>query len=301
MLLLLIFAAGPGILAQEQVFFIQHLQNRMLYNPAFAGDREIPGFAFQSRQQWLSWDGNPSSSLLTAHTRMRDKNAGLGISLACDRMGPVSYAGLTAIYSYALRISDKSSVTLGLQGELRFQQIRLSRLQLVDQGDQLFGEDPGLKLQPNFGLGMVYRSGEYAVSLSMPRILNAALSPFEGATSRRSRTGRVLCLGAASGYDLGGELRVEPSLLLALATGTSPFIELAGHLHYREMFRMGLLYRFDRTIGGVVGYKYRDMLLLGYSYDVSMKLVRFNAGTHELFLGYNFPFNRTKILSPRRF
>jgi type IX secretion system PorP/SprF family membrane protein len=300
-LLLLAFAALPGTLAQEQVFFIQHLQNRMLYNPAFAGDRAIPGFAFHSRQQWLSWEGNPSSSILAAHTRLKNKNAGLGISLACDGMGPVCHAGFTGIYSYALRISDNSSVTLGLQGELRFQQIRFSQLQLVDQGDQLFSEDPGLKLQPNFGLGMVYRNGDYTVSLSMPRILNAALSPFEGASSRWSRSGRVLYMGASSGYDLGGELTVEPSVLVALAAGSSPLIELAGHFHYRETFRIGVLYRFNRTIGGVVGYRYRDMFLFGYSYDLSIEMVRYNAGTHELFLGYNFPFNRTKTLSPRRF
>lgn len=299
--LMLFLLAGTLTMAQEQVFFSQHLQNRMLYNPAFAGDREIPGFTFITRQQWLSWDGSPSSSVLAAHTRMKNKNAGVGVLLSYDRMGPVQHAGLTGVYSYALQIRETSKLILGLQGELRLQQIRFSQLQLVDQGDPLFSEDPGLKLQPNVGLGMVFSSGSYRLSLSVPRILNAALSPFEGETSNLSRTGRIIYMGATYTHDLGEELKLEPSILMALAKGDSPFIEIAGILHYRERFGMGLLYRFNRTIGGRISYKHREMLVFGYAYDVSTGFIRHNAGTHELFLGYNFPFNRTKTMSPRRF
>ena len=297
----MIFLAGLPSAAQDHLFFNQHLLNRMLYNPAFAGDRAIPGFTLHSRQQWLSWEGSPASSLLTAHTLLKNKNAGAGISLSYDRMGPVYYAGFSGFYSYTLQVRNDHRLTLGLQGELRLQQIQLSRLRLVDQGDPLYSEDPGLKTRPNFGLGMVYRAGRHTLSLSMPRILNTALSPFEGETSRWSRSARVLYMGASSYYGLNGEFSVEPSLLIALARGDSPFIELSGNLYYRERFGWGVLYRFQKTIGGRISYRYRDMLLVGYSYDLSLGIAGNNSGTHELFLGYNFPFNRTKTLSPRRF
>ena len=303
LVMLLMLLTGPAykVQAQEQVFFGQHLHNRMLYNPAFAGDRAIPGFTFHTRQQWMSWEGSPSSNLLMAHTRLKDKNAGLGVSLAYDRMGPVHYSGFTGMYSYTLQITDKSKLMMGLQGEIRFLQIRLSQLQLVDQGDLLFGEDPGLKLQPNVGLGLNYVSGIYSVNLSVPRILNAELSPFEGESSRWSRRGRVIYMGATSSHAISEEWQVEPSLLVALSGGRSPFIELAGLLRYQERIGMGVLYRFNQTVGGMIRYKHQEMLVFGYSYDVSLGKLRNNVGTHELFLGYNFPFNRTKTLSPRRF
>ena len=298
MLILLAVSAGK---AQERLFFGQHLQNRMAYNPAFAGSRDIPGMIFQTRQQWMSWEGSPSSSLLLAHTRMKDKNAGLGVSVAYDRMGPVSNSALAGIYSYTLQIRDNSRVMLGLQGEIGFRQIRISHLQLVDQGDLLFAEDPGLKVQPNAGLGLAYQYQGYTVCLSVPRLLNSALSPFNGESSRNSKVSRVFYLGANTTFDLREDLVVEPSVLIALSRGISPLVELAGLLYYRERFGAGIMYRFNKTVGGMIHYKHKEMLVFGYSYDVSTGLFGYNTGTHELFLGYNFPFNRTKTLSPRRF
>jgi len=199
--------------AQDQPFFSQHLRNRMVYNPAFAGDREIPGFSLFSRQQWLGWDGSPTSNSLIAHTRLNNKNVGLGIALSFDKMGPVQHTGISGAYSYTLQINETGKVIMGLQGELSLQQIRISQLQLVDQGDQLFSEDPGIKLQPNIGLGVIYEHGNYSVYISVPTFLNSDLTPFEGDASRWSRTRRLVYLGAASNYSINDNLEMEPSVL----------------------------------------------------------------------------------------
>ena len=286
---------------QEQDYFSQYMYNRMAYNPAFAGDREIPGFSFQSRQQWISWEGSPTSNIVQAHTRMKNKNVGMGVSLYYDKMGPVHHSGLSGAYSYTLQITGESKLMMGLRGELRILQVRISQLQLVDQGDLLFTEDPGMKLQPNVGIGFNYVFRNYSVSFSIPKILNAGLSPFEGETSEWSKARSVFYLGAASEHEINEDLKIEPSVLFALAKGTSPYIQLTGLLKYREKFGMGALYRFDKTLGGMIRYNHQDKIVIGYSYDVSLDYIQYNTGTHELFLGYNFPFNSYKTLSPRRF
>lgn len=286
---------------QEQVYFSQYMHNRMVYNPAFAGDRDIPGFSFHSRQQWISWEGSPSANLLMAHTRLKNKNAGLAVSFSYDRMGPVQYTGLSGAYSYTVRITDESKLMMGLQGEMRILQIHLSKLQLVDQGDQLFETDPGVKVQPNVGFGLNYQYQNYSVNFSIPRILNGNLSPYGGETSKWSKTHRVFYLEASSMYKISETLKLKPSLLVALASGISPFVELTGMFLYREKFGTGAFYRFNNTLGGMIRYNHQDRVIVGYSYDVSLGYIQYNAGTHELFLGYNFPFNRAKTLSPRRF
>ena len=299
--ILLLVTVIPGAVGQEQLFFSQHLYNRMLYNPAFAGDRDIPGFSLFSRQQWISWEGSPSSNKLMAHTRMKNKNFGLGIALSHDRMGPVTQTGFSGAYSYTLQISEESKLMMGLQGEVRVLQIRLSTLQLIDQGDQLFGEDPGMKLQPNVGIGFNYLFGNYSVSLSVPKLLNSNLSPFNGEASTWSRTHRTIYMGATSSYLISEELEVKPSLLVGLASGSSPLLEMAGLLHYKERFGLGVLYRFNKTLGAMIRYEHLDRYVFGYSYDLSVGYARYNIGTHELYMGYNFPFNRAKTVSPRRF
>ena len=303
-LILVLISVRPEtsrIKAQEPAVFGQHLYNRMLYNPAFAGDRAIPGVTFLTRQQWMSWEGSPSANLLSTHTRLKDKNASAGIILGYDRMGPVHYTGLTGLYSYTLNLGAESRLHLGLQGEIRFLQIRVSTLQLVDQGDPLYADDPGLKPQPNAGIGARYVKGNLQLHVAIPRILNSALTPFEGETSRWSKARRVLYLGAAWNQQLNEDLSVDPSLLLAFSGGRSPFAEVAALFHYRKMVSLGAFYRFNKTLGGSIRYNHQQRFVFGYSYDLALGKLRNNVGTHELFLGYNFPFNRTKTLSPRRF
>jgi len=290
-----------SVMAQDHAFFSQHLHNPLVYNPAFAGHREIPGISFLTRQQWLGWEGSPSSNALLLHTKLKNKNAGAGISLAYDGMGPVHTAGISGAYSYSVQLSEKNSMIFGLQGELGFRQIKLSQLQLVDQGDLLFAEDPQTRLQPNVGLGIRFSSGKTGVHLSIPKLLNSKLSPYEGETSKWSTTQRVIYLGATTRLELNDDLEVVPSLLLALSKGNSPFVELSGLLNYQRRFGVGMLYRFNKTIGAMVRYNHREKYVFGYAYDVSLNIRHYNAGSHELFIGYNLPFNRTKIISPRGF
>lgn len=297
----LLCAGIKKVHGQEQAFFSQHRYNPMLYNPAFAGNRDIPGFSIYSRQQWISWEGSPSSNMILAHTRMKNKDFGLGFTLAYDRMGPVQQTGVSGAYAYSLQITGESRLMMGLQAELKILQIHLMQLQLIDQGDQLFEEDPGMKFQPNVGIGFNYIFRNYSVSLSIPRILYSNLSPFQGETSYWSKTRRILYMGANTSYKISGDLKVLPSLLVGLASGHSPFIEMAGLLQLKEKFGLGALYRFNKTVGGMIRYDHQETFVFGYSYDISLGYTQFNAGTHELYLGYNFPFNQTKTLSPRRF
>ena len=301
LILLLGLQSALGILAQDPAFFSQHLHNPMVYNPAFAGNRDIPGFSFLTRQQWLGWEGSPSSTSLLLHSKMKNKNAGAGLSLSYNGMGPMFFAGISGAYSYSLKLSEKHRMIFGLQGELGFRQIRLSRLKLIDQGDLLFAEDPGIRVQPNVGLGIHYKAGKYSLHLSVPRLLNSKLSPYERESSEWSTTQRILYAGAFAHFKLGEDLQLVPSFLLALSRGDSPFLEFSTLLNFQERFGVGIMYRLNKTLGAMFRYNHMEKFVFGYAYDISLNIEHYNAGTHELFLGYNFPFNRTKNISPRRF
>jgi hypothetical protein len=108
-------------------------------------------------------------------------------------------------------------------------------------------------------------------------------------------------MGATSSYDLNPELVLEPSILLALSVGRTPFLELSGLLYYQDLVGVGLLYRLNQTLGAMVRYQHQDKMVFGYAYDISLGKLRNNVGTHELFFGFNFAFNKAKTVSPRRF
>jgi len=288
-------------MAQESALFDQHLQNRMVYNPAFAGDREIPGLSMLSRQQWLGWEGSPSVNRIMAHTKLKDKNAGAAASVLFESMGPLWHTGVSGAYSYTVQLTEASTLAMGIQGEILFRQIRLHQVELIDQGDQLFSVRPWSDLKPNVGIGLVYKYGDYLVNLSVPRLLNSELSPYQEESSRWSSTSRILYLGGTTQYELNEELKVTPSMLLAISRGNPLFMELSGTVFYKDLLGVGTFFRLNKTLGVTIRYNHQERIVFGYAFDVSFNKTRYNAGTHELFLGYNFPFNRSKTLSPRRF
>ena len=299
--LVLLLALLLKVEGQEPVFFAQHQQNRMVYNPAWAGDRDIPGFSLLSRQQWVSWEGSPSANLLNFHTRLADKNVGVASSLEFESMGPVQYGGLKGMYSYTLQLGQASTLHLGLQGEFRLLQVKIAHLQLVDQGDPLYGEDPGIKFQPNVGIGAAFVRGNFRAGISLPRMLKSALTPYEGETSRWSSSQQVFYVDLGWHQTIKENISLDPSLLLAFSAGRSPLIELSGLVHFGEKISLGAMYRFDQTLGGMIRYKHMNRYVFGYSYDLSLGKLMTNVGTHELFLGYNLPFNSIKTMSPRNF
>lgn len=301
MAMVYLFALLLKVEGQEPVFFVQHQQNPMVYNPAWAGDRDIPGISLLSRQQWVSWEGSPSASLLNFHTRLPDKNVGVGMSLEYERMGPAQWGGLIGMYSYTLQLGPASTLNLGLQGEFRLLQVKIAQLQLVDQGDPLYGEDPGIKFQPNFGIGAAFVRGNFHAGISLPQMLKNTLTPYEGEASRWSRSQQVFYLDLGWHQTIKENISLDPSLLLAFASGRSPLIELAGLVHFGEKISLGAMYRFDQTLGGMISYKHMNRYVFGYSYDLSLGKLMTNVGTHEIFLGYNLPFNSIKTMSPRNF
>jgi type IX secretion system PorP/SprF family membrane protein len=190
---------------------------------------------------------------------------------------------------------------MGMQGEVRYHQLRLDGLQLVDQGDQLFSDEPGLTFSPNFGVGVHLTNDKYSVNLSFPRFLNEKLSPFEGTRSEWSSIGRPVYFGADLKLNAARDLEIVPSIQMALSKGLTPWIEIASHFTYMDKMGAGILYRFDHTLGVLISYQYRERVVFGYSYDISLGFPVYNPGTHEIFLGYNLPFNRFKTVSPRQF
>ena len=61
--------------AQQAVMFSQYYTNNMIYNPAISGSLDYSAFTFQSRQQWLGFEGAPLSANLSYHGALNNRSA----------------------------------------------------------------------------------------------------------------------------------------------------------------------------------------------------------------------------------
>jgi hypothetical protein len=67
---------------------------------------------------------------------------------------------------------------------------------------------------------------------------------------------------------------------------------------------VGAMFRTGDAFGGLVGFNVTEQLHLGYSFDWSygLKTGKYNQGSHEVVLRYDFlTFDKKQIHSPRHF
>ena len=74
------------------------------------------------------------------------------------------------------------------------------------------------------------------------------------------------------------------------------------HALFKEKIWVGASYRTGDSFAGMFNLQLTPQLRLGYSYDYTVtELSAYSNGTHEINLGYDFSFNKKKVVTPRYF
>jgi type IX secretion system PorP/SprF family membrane protein len=105
-------------------------------------------------------------------------------------------------------------------------------------------------------------------------------------------------------FDINPKLQVKPIALIK-TTGAAPTqAELTGIATLDKRLELGAMFRTGDAFGVIAGFNFDNSLRIGYSFDWSYGLNtgRYNAGSHELVLRYDFVQGvKKKIVSPRNF
>ena len=108
----------------------------------------------------------------------------------------------------------------------------------------------------------------------------------------------------ATGYvfDLNTDLKFKPSFMVKAVSNAPIELDMNANFILRDFLWIGGAYRTGDAIAGMVGFQLSRQLRLGYSYDYTLtKLQRFNSGSHEISLSYDFAFDKRRIQTPRYF
>jgi len=287
--------------AQQDAMFTHYMNNTLAVNPAYAGTRNALTITGLHRSQWVGFDGAPVTQTLTVHTPLNRK-MGLGLSVVNDKIGPVNTSGAFADYAYYLKLDDKSQLSLGVSAGLNFMKADLAGLTIIDPNDASFKENISSKLLPNFGFGMYYRRPKFYAGLSVPKLLeNNFYSNTVSGSGKETRHYYLICGGVTK---LSPEVEFHPTTLVKATEGAPVEADLTTTFIFHKRFLLGGTFRTGDAVGGLIGFYVTNQLHLGYSYDWSYKLetFRYNQGSHEIMLSYDFIFkNDDKIRSPRYF
>lgn len=287
---------------QNDPMFTQYMFNELYINPAYAGSRENISVTGLIREQWVGLDGAPSTQTLSAHAPIWGKRVGIGLTFLNESIGVSKRTGVNLNGSYRIPM-DQNTLSFGLQ--LGMNSISENLMDLGLATDNQFQLNTGKQLAPNFGFGTYYVAPKWYLGLSIPRMIQNRLDVTSGTGNVQNKLNVKdwhYFLTAGSIHAITNDVKLKPALMLKTVNGAPMELDLSCNVMLRDFVWAGLAYRTGDAWSFLAGAQLTKQLRLGYSYDMSTsKLKDFNSGSHEIMLGYDFSFDKNKIISPRYF
>ncbi len=275
--------------SQQLPQYTQYMLNEMAINPAVAGKDDFADVRSNNRYQWIGITDAPRTYMLTLHGPIKSKNMGIGMNLYTDIVGPTRRTGLNFSYAYHLKLKEDMFLSMGLSAGVLQWGIDGSKLVLRDSGDENLLSTYQTTYVPDFGAGIYFhKKDRFYVGLSLPQLYQAPIKLYDGA-GKNSRIINHFNLNAAYKFDLGDDFKIEPSFLVKYAIPAPPKMDIGARVIYQEQIWLGGAYRHHDAFTALIGYFYKNYLMIGYSYDfTTTNIKKYSTGTHEIMLGIRF-------------
>lgn len=297
-LIILFFFVVQMFWAQQDPQFTHYMYNTTNINPAYAGSREVVSVFGLHRTQWVGLDGAPTTNAFSLHSPVGEK-IGLGLSFLNDNIGPADENTISIDISYSINF-ENSKLAFGLKPSLNLLNVDYTKLSIYDLTDPQFQSNINNELSPNIGAGIYWYSTQYYVGFSIPNFLETKHYSDIQSNALKERQHYFLMAGYV--FDLSPSIQFKPALLSKIVSGAPLQQDATANFLINQKLTLGIAYRWDAAISGLVGFQLTDKLFLGYSYDAdTTQLANFNSGSHEIFLRFEIFNSWEKIYCPRFF
>jgi len=298
------FLSATSANAQQEAMFTHYSFNTLAVNAGYAGSRDALTVTGLHRSQWVSFPGAPRTQTLSLHAPIANEKIGLGVSILNDAIGPTRQTAFYADFAYKIKVG-KGKLAFGLKGGLNMVSNDLKELSTTEENDVNFQENIQSELLPNFGFGLYYSTTKYFVGLSTPRLLeNQYESNITSGTVESEKRHYYFIGGMIFNLNNIGSVKLKPTTFVKLTEGAPLELDLSALFYFNDKYWAGPMWRSGDALGALVGVNITDQFSFGYSFDWSygLKTFKYNGGSHELMLRYDFVFkDKGRIKSPRYF
>lgn len=301
LILYLIFLSFPMTLI-GQVFPSNYFHfNSLTINPAFAGSDNAISASLNYRNQWVGFTDAPKSSILAVHSPIKSGRIGIGFQIENQSIGIYKTSNFIGNYAFRTEIK-KGTLALGLGFGAAVYSVKWNKLQAVDQHDQLLLNNSSSAVMPVFSLGMYYYTQKYFVGISLPSFISHVVSKSSGDYKPKNDMSNYNYL-VNGGYniELTSDMMLRPSLLLKYNPKDAAQINLNALLGFKDKLWVGLGYRNENTVAGMLQCQLNYQIRMAYAYDFDTGILgKYMNGSHEVGFNYIFRYSR-KVLGPRNF
>lgn len=307
-LLILLLLPICGI-AQSDQHYTMFMYNKLLYNPAYAGSRDLTSVNAVYRDQWDGINGAPKTFSISADAPVGSymipfRKVALGVSFTNEQVGIERNQDMVAYYAYRIKL-ENSVLSFGLQAGAKLYTANYSQLNPYQPNDLNLVHDIKNVFLPNFGSGVYWSGEQFYAGLAIPNILQNYYDKNERKLNNiNAREIRGYYLNGGYVFPVSDVIELQPQVLARYAgngTYQLPFscdFNLSAIVYSR--FMVGVTYRTDKSFEGIVHVQATKNINIGYAYDYLVSALNgYNSGSHELVVGYDFIRDHSKYATPR--
>ena len=294
-----VLVSGLSANAQQDPMYNQYIYNAYTINPAEAGARNYGTASMLYRVQWVGIEGAPTTGSFGLETQV-GKGWGLGLNVVDDRIGAASNQTINMAVSYHINLTDRTRMSVGLNGVMNNQRISMSKLKtLIDLNDPALTTNVS-SFNPNAGGGLLIYNDRSFFGLAVPRLVEYRLTNKNLVSIDQLRH---IFIYAGKSFPVGAHLRFKPSVLGKIVSGAPSEVDVNAVINFYNLLDLGVSWRQGDGVGALAGITIKERLTMTYAYEMPLTQIRYgSAQTHEVMLRYRFGqqhFN--KIDSPRFF
>lgn len=280
------------VMSQQDPLSSHYMFNTLTYNPGVAGTSGMICATALNRQQWVGFDGAPSTIIFNVSAPISPFGikSGVGLMVESDNIGFDKDINITGTYSYLVDIGTGNlgiGVSLGMLNKAISPewQIPTGDSHIPASGDPLIPENKESYVAFDASLGLYYTNDRYYLGASVTHI-NQPEIKFTKGTPYISRHYYL-----TAGYVIpmpNPSLELLPSVF-AFSDGKIIQANATALVRYNKKVWGGVSFRAGDAIIGMIGFELFNGIRLGYAYDFTLTDIRkSSSGSHEFMVNYCF-------------
>ena len=282
--------------AQQDPQFSQYMYNRLFTNPGYAGSNDGICGNLIGRTQWTGFDGAPKTAVLGIDATIAKIHGGVGLVVMQDKIGFQSTLAARLAYAYRMNVGS-GKLGIGIDIGILNQTMN-GNFVPIQPGDPTIPMGKASSLIPDMGAGVYYNTDKLYFGVSASHLIGGKFKLDNLSTTSLS-VARHYYATAGYDYEINPTFSLRPSVFIK-TDGASTQLDVNLNLLIKQMVWVGASYRIDDAVVAMAGAQFGS-LKFGYAYDfTTSKLNGYSNGTHELFVGYCYKFNKPGVSSKYR-
>jgi type IX secretion system PorP/SprF family membrane protein len=315
---LIAFSCSGILFAQQDPQYSQFMHNKLMYNPAFAGNGDKFCATLLQRTQWVGFGGgnemtgttNPvprgaaPTNLVGSFSAPIGKRFGLGLNLLRDELGFELSVVPSVSIAYKQPLKNDAQLAIGFNVGYMQKSLDGEKLKALEPGDPKIPSSNVNGNATDFGFGLYYTKPQLAIfdnfyaGLSASHLNQAKLTYEWNGGSRQIQNVMHYYFVAGAEYNLSSTITLQPNILVKKDPAKIQ-TDFNCYAIWNQKLRGGLTWRPMDAVSVLAGYQMGNNLYVGYSYDLTTsRILNYSAGSHEFLIRYCFGIKYTPVVRP---